>query len=175
MSRCTLQTPRSQIHLKNILHVPKTNKSLVSVHRLARDNNAFLEFHPNHFFIKEQGTKRTLLHGRSEGSLYPLKFSSNKQALGAVKPSSSLWHARLGHASSAVVQQILDQYDLPFISRHTMPLELVSTHREPCPTYTHRRGETCQHIQVAGTCTLLLVHHAEKHFVHQVVGETSPW
>ena len=92
-----LQSPYSQIHLKNILHVPQTNKSLVSVHRLARDNNAFLEFHPNHFFLKEQGTKRTLLQGRSEGGPYPLKVPTNKQALGAIKPSSSLWHARLGH------------------------------------------------------------------------------
>jgi hypothetical protein len=50
-----LHSPHSQIHLKNILHVPTSNKSLVSVQRLARDNNAFLEFHPNHFFIKEQG------------------------------------------------------------------------------------------------------------------------
>jgi hypothetical protein len=98
-----LQSPHSQIHIKNILHVPKTNKSLLSVHRLARDNNAFVEFHPNHFFIKEQGTKRTLFRGRSKGGLYPLKPSSNKQALGAFKLSSSLWHARLGHASSAVV------------------------------------------------------------------------
>jgi hypothetical protein len=35
--------------------------------------------------------------------------------LGVFKPSSSLWHARLGHASTAVVQQILGQYNLPFV------------------------------------------------------------
>jgi hypothetical protein len=107
VGQSTLHSPHSQIHLNNILHVPTSNKSLVSVHRLARDNNAFLEFHPNHFFIKEQGTKRTLLRGRSEGGLYPLNPSSNKQVLGAFKPSSSLWHARLGHASTTIVQQIL--------------------------------------------------------------------
>jgi hypothetical protein len=67
-----LHSPHSQIHLNNILHVPKSNKSLVSVHWLACDNNAFLEFHPNHFFIKQQGTKRILLHGSSEkGPLSP--------------------------------------------------------------------------------------------------------
>jgi histone deacetylase 1/2 len=63
----------SNLHLKNIFHVPKASKSLISVNRLARDNNAFLEFHPNHFLIKEQGTKRTLLQGSCEGGLYPLK------------------------------------------------------------------------------------------------------
>ena len=56
-----LHSPRTHIHLNNVLHVPQASKSLISVNRLARDNNAFLEFHPNHFSIKEQGTKRTLL------------------------------------------------------------------------------------------------------------------
>jgi len=56
-----LRTRTSNIHLKNILHVPQATKSLLSVNCLARDNNAFLEFHPDHFSIKEQGTSRTLL------------------------------------------------------------------------------------------------------------------
>jgi histone deacetylase 1/2 len=87
---------------------------------LTRDNNVFIEFHPDHFSIKEQQTKKTLLSGRCERGLYPLK-SSNKQVLGAtrqalgvVKPSSSLWHARLGHASAPVVQQVISRHDLSF-------------------------------------------------------------
>ena len=56
-----LHSPHTHIHLNNVLHVPQASKSLISVNRLARDNNAFLEFHPNHFSIKEQGTKRGLL------------------------------------------------------------------------------------------------------------------
>jgi hypothetical protein len=49
----TLHSQTSKIHLNNILHVPHANKSLVSVNRLTRDNNAFVEFHPNHFLVKE--------------------------------------------------------------------------------------------------------------------------
>jgi hypothetical protein len=49
----TLHSPAGKIHLQNILHVPKAKKSLVSVNRLVRDNNIFLEFHSNHFSIKE--------------------------------------------------------------------------------------------------------------------------
>lgn len=45
-----LDSPTSEMHLNNILHVPKASKNLISVNRLARDNNAFLEFHPSHFF-----------------------------------------------------------------------------------------------------------------------------
>ena len=48
-----LHTPSSDIHLNKILHVPKATKNLLSVHRLARDNNAFLEFHPSYFSIKD--------------------------------------------------------------------------------------------------------------------------
>jgi hypothetical protein len=110
----TLHSPAGKIHLQNILHVPKAKKSLVSVNRLVRDNNIFLEFHPNHFSIKEQQTKETLLSGRCEGGLYPLK-SSNKEVLAAVKPSSTLWHSRLGHAYSQVVQQILSLHNLPVL------------------------------------------------------------
>jgi histone deacetylase 1/2 len=61
-----------------------------------------------------------LLVGRCEGDLYPLKSSSsqasmNKQALVVVKLLDSLWHSRLGHASSQVVQQILSHHKLPYV------------------------------------------------------------
>ena len=48
-----LRSPTSNIQLKNILHVPKASKNLVSVNRLTRDNNVFLEFHRNHCSIKK--------------------------------------------------------------------------------------------------------------------------
>jgi len=62
-----LHTPSSNIHLNKILHVPKATKNLLFVNRLARDNNAFLEFHPSYFSIKEQGMRKTLLSGTCEG------------------------------------------------------------------------------------------------------------
>jgi hypothetical protein len=51
----------------------------------------------------------TLLEGRCERDLYPLKphphdhLSPNKQALGVFKPTVSMWHSRLGHASNNAV------------------------------------------------------------------------
>jgi hypothetical protein len=107
-----LCSPTRNIHLNNILHVPNAHKNMLSVNRLAKDNNAFLEFHPNHFSIKEQAMRITLLTGRCEDGLYPLKLSSsnqastNKQALGVVKPSVSLWHTRLGHVSTPVAATV---------------------------------------------------------------------
>ena len=36
------------LSLRNILHVPKITKLLLSVKKLCHDNNCFFEFHPNH-------------------------------------------------------------------------------------------------------------------------------
>jgi hypothetical protein len=36
-----LHSPISDIHLNNVLHIPKANKSLLSVNRIARDNRVF--------------------------------------------------------------------------------------------------------------------------------------
>jgi hypothetical protein len=46
VGKSTIYTPYCNLKLLNILHVPQTIKNLVSVHRLALDNNVFLEFHP---------------------------------------------------------------------------------------------------------------------------------
>jgi hypothetical protein len=45
----TLHTPHSSLFLSNILHVPSATKSLLSAHKTALDNNAFIEIHPFFF------------------------------------------------------------------------------------------------------------------------------
>jgi histone deacetylase 1/2 len=63
VGRLICHTPQHNLFLNNVLHVPSTKKNLVLVHKLALDNNAFIEFHPNLFFIKDQTTRRTLMEG----------------------------------------------------------------------------------------------------------------
>jgi len=115
----TVSSPSRFFHLNSILHVPQAHKSLCSVNQLTKDNNVYLEFHPDHFLIKEQGTKQILHRGRCEGGLYPMHASSSsiphKQAYNAAKPSTSLWHHRLGHTTSIIVKQVLERHNLPFI------------------------------------------------------------
>jgi hypothetical protein len=41
--------------------------------------------------------------------------SSNKEVHDAFKPLASLWHHRLGHASTPVVQQVLSRHKLSFV------------------------------------------------------------
>ena len=64
-----INTPIRDLHLNKILHVPKATKNLVSVHRLTKDNSAFLEFHPDYFLVKDQVTKNILLKGRCHKGL----------------------------------------------------------------------------------------------------------
>jgi hypothetical protein len=117
----TLHTPTRDLHLNNTLHVPSAKKSLASVHRIASDNNAFLEFHPNFFLIKDRATKTTLHQGRCSGGLYPLELGRegvdrSKQALGVNKPSTSRWHSRLGHPAFPIVSRVLRDNNLPFVN-----------------------------------------------------------
>jgi hypothetical protein len=53
-----LHTPHSSIYLCNILHVPSASKILLSAHKIALDNNTFVEFHLSFFFIKDHTTKQ---------------------------------------------------------------------------------------------------------------------
>jgi hypothetical protein len=109
-------TPNHNLYLNNILHVPQATKSLLSTHQLTKDNNAYAEYWPNHFFIKDHDRRRILIEGRWVGGLYPLppsSLASGRQALG-VQQSSSHWHQRLGHPSSSIVHQILRDNDIHF-------------------------------------------------------------
>ena len=109
----TVRTPSRDIHLKNVLYVPQAKKNLASVHRLATDDSAFLEFHPDVFFIKDQETKNILLEGRCRNGLYPLPSPPIKHAYGATRTSMSQWHSRLGHPSVSIVKQVVSKNNLP--------------------------------------------------------------
>jgi len=115
IGRSLVRTPSKNLVLNNVLYVPQASKNLVSVHKLARDNDAFFEFHPSYFLIKDHTTKKVLLKGRCEGGLYPLKPFYNKQAHGVTKLPASRWHSRLGHPSTVVVRQVLNKNKVPFV------------------------------------------------------------
>jgi histone deacetylase 1/2 len=117
IGRVICHTPERKLFLNNVLHVPSATKNLVSVHKLASDNNAYLEFHSNRFLIKDQTTKKTLLEGTCKGGLYPLPAAAlkNKQVLSAsssAHPSLERWHHRLGHPSFNIVQQVVNKNKL---------------------------------------------------------------
>jgi histone deacetylase 1/2 len=140
-----IHTPNHDLHLNNILHVPQTTKSLLSTSRLARDNHAFVEYWPNEFFVKDQDTREVLLKGRCVDGLYPLpssstSLSSSHHVHGAVKSSSSLWHRRLGHPSSTIVRQVLQDNNISFseVNKESVcdACQMAKSHQLPYPKST---------------------------------------
>lgn len=128
----TIRTPKRDLFLKNILHVPSAYKSLISAHCFTRDNRAFIELHPYFFLVKDQVTRTPLLRGKCECGLYPLptdklSSASHKQAYGVVKPSLSRWHSRLGHPSLPIVDRV--------ISKNNLPVTRDSSQESVCDAY----------------------------------------
>jgi hypothetical protein len=119
ISHSTIHSRDRDLILKDFLHVPDASKNLVSVHKFIYDNDAFFEFHPWHFSLKDQDMKRLILQGRCKDGRYHLPLadwllesSPNKNVLAVVKPTIGRWHRRLGHASSPIVQSVLSQNNL---------------------------------------------------------------
>jgi hypothetical protein len=109
--------PTRILSLKNVLHVPSSNKNLVSIHRFTHDNHVFVEYHPYVFLVKDLVTRRVLLRGKCKGGLYPfpsLENAMSRCVLSTVRPSLTCWHDRLGHPSMIVVQKVLDANKISF-------------------------------------------------------------
>ena len=56
--------------LKQLFHVPKITKNLLSVSKFAHDNNVYFEFHSTVCFVKDQATHTILLMGKLKDGLY---------------------------------------------------------------------------------------------------------
>jgi hypothetical protein len=111
----TLKSPARDLDLKNVLLVPSTQKSLLSIHRLTTDNPIFIEYHSHYFLDKDRATRKILLQGRCKGGLYPwssLEQSSSRCVFMITKPSFTGWHDRLGHPSMVVISRVVKDNNL---------------------------------------------------------------
>ena len=75
--------------------------------------------------MKDNLTKATLLEGKSENGLYPLRFKGNSQkssyafiALLEIRNSTLIWHFRLGHPVNDIVSKVVKAFDLPIFSQN---------------------------------------------------------
>ena len=59
--------------LKEVLLVPKINKNLLSVSKLAKDNCCTLEFDDTNFVVKDKRTRTLLDKGSKRNGLYALE------------------------------------------------------------------------------------------------------
>ena len=131
------------LHLRNVLCVPEVSRSLLSVKRLTRDNNVFVEFHPSDVFVNDRDSRAIILSGRSRGSdLYPVGVSPVREVFSSVRVSSAKWHCRLGHPASPIVQHVLRQHELPIESSNKTILvcdacQQGKSHQLPFLSSTH--------------------------------------
>jgi hypothetical protein len=112
----TLQTPTRNLHLNKILHVPSTQKNLLSIHKLTTDNPIFIKYHSRYFLVKDQATRKILLRGKCRGGLYPwpsLEWSPSKCVFMVTRPYAARWHDRLGHPSMVVISKVVKENNPP--------------------------------------------------------------
>ena len=108
------------------------SSNLLSVNKFCRDNNCCFHFDANQFKIKDLPTGNLLYRGPSKNGLYPLNgvtlaikphphahFSSVQSTKSVF---AQIWHDRLGHPHTQVLQQVL-----PHVNSH-----LNKTESFPC-------------------------------------------
>ncbi|XP_028092800.1 uncharacterized protein LOC114292993 [Camellia sinensis] len=107
-----LPTPHFSFWLNNVLHTPSISSNLVSVHRLAKDNNCSITFDDSTFVVQDKVSKKILHQGSNINGLYHFHPSLSTAAISlpmlhahlssshtVVPVSTSVWHNRLGHPS----------------------------------------------------------------------------
>jgi GAG-pre-integrase domain/gag-polypeptide of LTR copia-type len=103
-------TGSTSLMLNNILHVPQITKNLLSVSQLLKDNKVIIKFSSDLCLIKDQKTHEILFHGTLHNGLYQLSLSSaaspNIHVLQAIVASPDLWHYRLAHCSSSIIETL---------------------------------------------------------------------
>ncbi|XP_039014805.1 uncharacterized protein LOC120144921 [Hibiscus syriacus] len=84
----TLCSSSRALLLSDLLHVPKITNNLLSVSKLARDNNTFFEFHAHECCVRDEDTGIVLLRGKEENGLY--SFTVDPQVTALVAEASPL-------------------------------------------------------------------------------------
>jgi hypothetical protein len=124
----SLHTPKTTLHLKDILCCPQASANLLTIQKFCKDNNCFFKLTDTYFLVKDNLTGEILLQGPSEGGLYPINlknFSKNKlrklTAFRGAKTSSSIWHRRLGHPHLKIFHKIISSNQLPVTDSKAEP------------------------------------------------------
>lgn len=103
------------ITLHDVLFVPKFSCNLISVHKLTKALNCTVTYHSDHCVIQDQAMRRKIGLGDMHDGIYVLRQSSQGSTLAVKKKDATvLWHARMGHPSSQVLQYLSQLLDFSF-------------------------------------------------------------
>ncbi|XP_035842124.1 uncharacterized protein LOC110922450 [Helianthus annuus] len=90
--------------LQDVFYVPGYNVNLLSVHRLAKDNQISVIFNENNCVLQDSKSRKILMTGRQDSGLYFVGSNGNSMNVcfnSSVK--SYTWHSRLGHPADQVL------------------------------------------------------------------------
>ncbi|GKA00532.1 ribonuclease H-like domain-containing protein [Tanacetum coccineum] len=139
----------NNITLYDVLVVPEYIVSLLSVHKLSRDNKLFVDFNESNCYIQDLKANKTLGIGRQFNGLYlfdvdnACKIVSNS-FISTCFVSKTLWHQRLGHPADPVLDALKDSLNL---NNHSTSDHLCDTcnkakhTREPFPLSDHKSSK----------------------------------
>nr|GEU83604.1 ribonuclease H-like domain-containing protein [Tanacetum cinerariifolium] len=148
------------ITLYDVLVVPEYTDSLLSVHKLSRDNKLYIGFNESNCYIQDLKESKTLGIGRQFNGLYlfdvdnACKIISNC-SITTCFVSRTLWHQRLGHLVDLVLDVLKGSLNL---DSQTTFKHLSDTcnktkqTREPFPLSDHKSSKIGElvHLDVWG-------------------------
>ncbi|GKE65508.1 ribonuclease H-like domain-containing protein, partial [Tanacetum coccineum] len=117
----------NDITLYDVLVVPEYTVSLLSIHKLARDNKLFVGFDESKCYIHDLRANRTVGIGNQCNGIYLFDNTSkiiSNNCIASCYVSKTLWHQRLGHP----VDQVLD------VLKTALNLDSYSTSDHLCDT-----------------------------------------
>ncbi|GKB53758.1 putative RNA-directed DNA polymerase, partial [Tanacetum coccineum] len=150
----------NEVTLYDVLVVPEYTVSLLSVHKLSRDNKLFVGFDESNCYIQDLKANRTVGIGKQYNGLYlfdvdnACKIVSNN-CIASSFVSKTLWHQRLGHPADQVLDVLKTTLNL---DSHSNSDHLCDTcnkakqTREPFPLSNHKTTKIGElvHLDVWG-------------------------
>lgn len=132
-----LDSQTKRLNLHGVLHVPHMTKRLLSISQLTKDNDIIVEFNESGCVIKDSKTHQVLLEGGVSHGLYYLPCH---QSFVSEVSTGKLWHHRLGHTSSSVMNHLAKNKLVSF-SPSVSPCDACNkykSHRLPFSLVSHR-------------------------------------
>jgi len=117
-----LPFPKHTFKLSNVFYVPHITKPLLSIYKFYCDHNVYFEIHAFVFYIKDLITKEVLISGQSNDGLSESFVMSIPQVYWSlcVSATADLWHCRLGHPTSYILNLLVSKNKIVYTSRHSL-------------------------------------------------------
>ena len=129
-----LSTSVLPLTLNNVLYVPKLKYNLLFVQKLCKDHNCEVGFDSSIVHVKDKATGTTLLPGTSDGGAYLLSTPISHSAFLPVSNSRDVWHRRLDHCGSRVLDNLRHKNFISLTSKFSnncVSCKLGKAHRLP--------------------------------------------